>query len=265
VVLQEAGPDGDISYAYGLGLISESGPTFNYYYHYDGLGSVVGLTNDAGRAAAAYAYDAWGNPLLSIPDSVGTKNKFRFTGEALDPGTGLYYLRARYYDPTSGRMLTRDPFSGSRTLPLTLNAYIYALNNPVRNIDPSGLTAMETANSGLVNDALDNWPAIVQSWAKTALSGIINFGSTVVSLLQAKEKQLQIQASRDLQADARAAVNWYEINGGTPMQAFNYVLGYGVFGGWSADQQKQFEILFNQDLKHDGLPPASFQDNKSSQ
>ena len=108
VALQESGPDGNISYAYGLGLVSESGPTFSYYYHYDGLGSVIGLTDAAGKAAAAYAYDGWGNALLSIPDSVGTKNKFRFTGEALDPGTQLYYLRARYYDPSVGTKAPDD-------------------------------------------------------------------------------------------------------------------------------------------------------------
>jgi len=113
-------------------------------------------------------------------------------------------------------------------------------------------------NSGFAKDLVDNGAAIVQSWAKTALSGVVSFASTVISLLQAKNEQLQIQANRDLPSEARAAVNWYEINGGAPMQAFDYVLGYGVFGGWSADQQKQFEILFNQDLAHDRLPTVSF-------
>jgi RHS repeat-associated protein len=110
VVLSEQGPDGNITYGYGLGLIEEASSTFNYFYHYDGLGSAIALTDAAGKPQAAYAYDTWGNPLLNISDSVGTKNKFRFTGEALDPGTGLYYLRARYYDPSVGRFLSKDPF-----------------------------------------------------------------------------------------------------------------------------------------------------------
>ena len=147
MALQESGPDGNISYAYGLGLVSESGPTFNYYYHYDGLGSVVGLTDAAGKAAAAYAYDAWGNALLSIPDSVGTKNKFRFTGEALDPGTQLYYLRARYYDPSVGRFLNRDPLFGSPRTPVARNRYLYTVGNPVRFRDPSGLHVQDTADA----------------------------------------------------------------------------------------------------------------------
>jgi RHS repeat-associated protein len=141
VVLNEEGPDGDITYAYGRGLIEESSATFNYFYHYDGLGSVVGLTDASGKPQAAYAYDLWGNALLTVTDSVGTKNKFRFTGQALDPGTGLYYLRARYYDPTVGRLISRDPFSGRVGFPSTQNRFGYANNNPLRFADPTGLSA----------------------------------------------------------------------------------------------------------------------------
>lgn len=140
VVLQESGPDGDISYVYGLGLISESGPGFDYFYQYDGLGSVVGLTDPKAKLAGRYSYDAWGNTDASVPaPQLGTENKFRFTGEALDPGTGLYYLRARYYDPSTGRLLTPDPFSGVDVLPLSKDGYIYARSNPIRFTDSSGL------------------------------------------------------------------------------------------------------------------------------
>ena len=150
VVLNEQGPNGDITYAYGLGLIEEASSAFNYFYHYDGLGSIIALTDAAGKPQAAYAYDAWGNPLLTVTDNVGTKNKFRFTGEALDPGTQLYYLRARYYDPSVGRFITRDPVRGNLLFPATLDKYIYALNDPAVFRDPAGLsatTAFETANS----------------------------------------------------------------------------------------------------------------------
>ena len=66
-----------------------------------------------------------------------SNNNRRFTGETQDL-TGLLYLRARYYDPTTGRFLTRDPVPGVATLPQTLNPYAYALNNPVLYVDPSG-------------------------------------------------------------------------------------------------------------------------------
>jgi len=139
VVLTEAGPDGTITCAYGQGLIEEYSRAFNYFYHYDGLGSVVALTDAKGIPAAGYAYDAWGNALLTVPDAAGTRNKFRFTGEALDPGTGLYYLRARYYDPTVSRFISADPFRGRAAMPSTANRYGYTLGNPIRYKDPTGL------------------------------------------------------------------------------------------------------------------------------
>ena len=156
VVLQESGPDGNISYAYGLGLISESSLKFDYFYHYDGLGSVIALSDASGKPSAAYVYDPWGNPLLNVSDSVGTKNKFRFTGEALDPGTQLYYLRARYYDSTIARFVSRDPLPGIATLPSSENRYRYALSDPLRFTDPSGLAAIQKPNQWLTlsTDAL---------------------------------------------------------------------------------------------------------------
>jgi len=82
----------------------------------------------------------WGNALLNVTDSVGTKNKFRFTGEALDPGTGLYYLRARYYDPIIGRFFVRDSFGTRAATPRAAMSYNYALNSPLLLRDPSGHT-----------------------------------------------------------------------------------------------------------------------------
>jgi RHS repeat-associated protein len=172
VVLQESGPDGNISYARGLGLISESSTSGDFFIHPDGLGSVVALSAASGKLSAAYLYDSWGNSLLTGPDTVGTKNKFRFTGEALDPGTKLYYLRARYYDPEVGRFINKDPFSGLAGAPLSTNRYIYAGNNPVTNVDHSGLSAepgsSEATRSG---GRIENKGTVTFDF--TALSSII--------------------------------------------------------------------------------------------
>jgi len=62
-----------------------------------------------------------------------------FTGEQRDSESGLYYLRARYYDPSIGRFITRDPRPGMTTDPQSQNRYVYVVNNPVRYIDPLGL------------------------------------------------------------------------------------------------------------------------------
>src|SRR5207247_436942 len=79
VVLQESGPDGNISNAYGLALINASSSAFEYFYQYDGLGSVAGLTQRDGKLLARYIYDAWGQTTLVSPDpKIGTRNKFEF-------------------------------------------------------------------------------------------------------------------------------------------------------------------------------------------
>ena len=147
VVAQENGPDGFISYAYGLGLISESSSAFSYFYHPDGLGSTVGLTDASGALQQGYVYDAWGNN-GGAANYVGTANKFSYTAQALDPGTSLYFLRARYYDPAVGNLLSRDPVPGLATRPATRQAYLYALNNPILMTDPSGRTPLDASQSG---------------------------------------------------------------------------------------------------------------------
>lgn len=70
-----------------------------------------------------------------------TGDPIRFTGKELDAETALTYSAARYYRSSLGRFSTADPFNlaGRRTNPQTWNAYSYALNNPLRFVDPSGL------------------------------------------------------------------------------------------------------------------------------
>ncbi|HLG95951.1 MAG TPA: RHS repeat-associated core domain-containing protein [Bryobacteraceae bacterium] len=147
VALGETGPDGSIDYLYGSGLISETSPAFQYFYQFDGLGSTANLTDATGALKATYAYDPWGK--LNTPiDPLGTKNKYKFTGESLDSNTGLYYLRARFYDPSVGRFIKQDPTPGSPSNPATLNRFVYALNAPMLRRDPSGLSSVDTDTSG---------------------------------------------------------------------------------------------------------------------
>ncbi|MDP6658102.1 MAG: RHS repeat-associated core domain-containing protein, partial [Nitrospinaceae bacterium] len=61
-----------------------------------------------------------------------------FAGEQRDTTTGLDYLRARYLDVATGRFLSKDPFAGDMMTPITFHPYIYAGNNPISNVDPSG-------------------------------------------------------------------------------------------------------------------------------
>ena len=135
-VITEADGKDTALYTYGLGRISMTDPNGGQtYYQYDGLGSVRSLSDNRGNTKAAYSYDAFGEPGLT-PDH--DENDFRFTGEQMDTETGFIYLRARYYDPETGRFITRDPLAGSASSPQTLNRYTYVYNNPARFVDPSG-------------------------------------------------------------------------------------------------------------------------------
>ena len=71
-----------------------------------------------------------------------------YRGEQYDPDLGLYYLRARYYNPATGRFVSQDPENGIATDPETLHKYLFAGGDPVNKIDPSGREAL--AEYGLI-------------------------------------------------------------------------------------------------------------------
>lgn len=106
-----------------------------YYYIYNGHGDVIQIVDRGGNAVNSYSYDEWGN-ILTEEETID--NPFKYTGEIYDVETGLYYLRARYYDPTIGRFISEDSFEGQVNNPLSLNQYAYVRNNPLIYVDPSG-------------------------------------------------------------------------------------------------------------------------------
>ena len=119
------------SYTHGSSIdeiLTSNGNT----YLMDGLGSTTSLHNSQGQSKASYSYGAFGE-LRSKTGSVD--NDFLYTGRQLDEETDLYYYRNRYYDPPTGRFITKDPIG----LQGGINPYIYVYNNPINLIDPYGL------------------------------------------------------------------------------------------------------------------------------
>jgi RHS repeat-associated protein len=104
--------------------------TGNEFYHTDALGSALALSNAQGNSGATYTYEPFGKTTVTGTSS----NAFQFTGREND-GTGLYYLRARYYQPRVQRFMSEDPigFAGG-----DVNFYGYVRQNPILMTDPSG-------------------------------------------------------------------------------------------------------------------------------
>jgi RHS repeat-associated protein len=125
------------------------------------LGSIRGLTDEQGRPIIGYDYDPFG---VATRSSGTSANPLRYTGQYLDNATGLYYLRARYYEPSLGRFLQRDTIVPDLYNSQAINRYSFALNNPVKYVDPDG-----------------HWVQIVIG---AAAGGIIAYGVQVVGNVQ---------------------------------------------------------------------------------
>ena len=102
----------------------------------DGLGSTLALTSGSGSIASQYTYEPFGST-STVGNSSG--NSFQYTGREND-GTGLYYYRARYYDPQIGRFISEDPLR----FRAGVNFYMYVLNDPILLVDPLGFCPANT-------------------------------------------------------------------------------------------------------------------------
>jgi RHS repeat-associated protein len=102
------------------------------YYEQDGLSSVTSLSNGAGALAQTYTFDSFGKQVSS---SGSLTNPFQYTAREFDSETTLFYMRARYFDPATGRFMSEDPIQ----FDAGMNFYRYVDNSPVVRADPTGL------------------------------------------------------------------------------------------------------------------------------
>jgi len=144
-----AGSITDVHYiSGGSGLVAiavEDANGMNYYYPYhDHIGSVTVVTDDAGNIIYEQNFDAWGkrrNPqdwsYLNIPASPNWLYR-GFTFHEHLPEFGLINMNGRMYDPILGRMLSPDNYVQSPFSSQNYNRYSYAMNNPLKFVDPNG-------------------------------------------------------------------------------------------------------------------------------
>lgn len=124
--------DGTSTYIYGPdgNPLEQTSTAGTYYFVHDQVGSTRALLDSTGVVAGSYTYTAYGSAAHT-----GTANSIlQYTGQYLDTETGLYYLRARYYDPTTAQFLTIDPL-----LTKTGTPYAYLSGNPTNDSDPTGM------------------------------------------------------------------------------------------------------------------------------
>jgi RHS repeat-associated protein len=123
----------------------------------DGLCSTLALIDSAGVLQTQYTYDPFGNTTAS---GAATTNKNAYTSRE-DDGTGLYYLRNRYYSPGLQRFISEDPieFAGGDA-----NLYSYVLNNPLLYTDPSGLNGGTPGSSPYLPNPDRKPPGWNPSW-----------------------------------------------------------------------------------------------------
>ena len=138
------------SYTWGPGIDNllavtcHSGSSATTYYALtDVQGTVHGFADAGGNLVESYAYDAWGNvlavrdasglPIQNLKSQIG--NRFLFQGREYSHASGLYNFRLRWYDPATGRWLSKDTIGISGGL----NLYAFCGNDPVNYVDPWGL------------------------------------------------------------------------------------------------------------------------------
>jgi RHS repeat-associated protein len=103
------------------------------YYYGNPQGTPLATADAAGNILSTSDYRPYGVQALGTAEPGPG-----YTGHINDPGAGLVYMQARYYDPVIGHFLSADPASSEASDYFGFNRYAYASNNPVLNIDPDG-------------------------------------------------------------------------------------------------------------------------------
>ena len=144
------------------------------YFHNDPSGTPVLATDTAGNVVWKENYRPYGGRLNN--PTAEANNKLGFAGKPYDPGTGLSYMGARYYDPMLGRFMGADPAAVAPENLNGINRYAYANNNPYRYVDPDGHSPVDVAflvwDLGKLGVAIYNGAGVGEAAVDVALSAV---------------------------------------------------------------------------------------------
>jgi RHS repeat-associated protein len=228
--IYEENSTGSACYVYGpTGLIAKrttiDQETNTYFYHKDNLGSTRSVTDSSKNIITASTYHPFGETEVKE----GSEH-YLYTGKEKD-STGLYYYGARYYDPQTGKFITRDLIKGRKSNSQTLNLYTYCLNNPIKYIDPAGLDSMCTGdgeNRVCIEFTANGWIAYDSNGnlitTSTEISDLVKTGDeekiqeAVVLMLQIlgyniEENQIEISEEYDTHLEKIKYVTTMVVNG----------------------------------------------------
>jgi RHS repeat-associated protein len=145
-------------YAAGMLLATYDGAGLHYHLS-DGVGTRRAQTNAAGALEQQYVSLPYGDGLTPA-SATNDPTEQHFTGQEMDAESGLHYMHARHYNSTLGRFIQPDPSGMAFTHlnnPQSFNLYSYAQNNPLANVDPTGL------DCAYLNDAGDGLESFDQN------------------------------------------------------------------------------------------------------
>jgi len=232
-LLEEHDENGNITarYVYGVGLISrEDSSGKRNTYHYDSRGSTVALTDSTGLTTDRYAYDPYGKV---VGRTGSTINPFTYNARdgVFDDGNGLYFMRARYYEPTLMRFVQKDQtFSGNLMDTQSLNRHAYAKGNPVQYVDPNGDIIVTTIVVGFTigvlteiafdwatgefNPLTDDWGAYFESNATDLLvAGVLGAtGGVLANLSKIKRLKKIKDFYKKAGMSMKAFKQWAKVN-----------------------------------------------------
>ena len=193
-----------INYHYDLNKVigftyNKGDKTSSYIYRRNLQDDIIGIYDSLGNEVGEYAYDAYGKCYVKYNNNSSEEEKtilntnpFRYRGYYYDNETGLYYLNARYYDPSIGRFISPDVLTildETKGQINGLNLYMYCNNNPVMYVDPSGHAWWHWILGGLIVVALGI--ALVASAGSVLAAGVaiysalcgIAFGGATTTVL----------------------------------------------------------------------------------
>jgi RHS repeat-associated protein len=199
------------------GLLSkEDGVGYRYFYHYDGSGNVVAMTDQQENVVAEYTYDAWG-VLLSSTGAQAASNTYRFATKEHFAGSGFYNYGYRFYSPGMGRWINRDPIGEAGGL----NLYAAFANSPTNQTDARGLYVESLIDLGfiawdiyeIIQNPCDKmaWAALAADGAGLAAPGFTGGGLAVRAAAHADDTVKFVRHADDAVDAARHADDIYVI------------------------------------------------------